>query len=122
MFQTKIALRLCFIQLSNTVNLHILNAQDYTDKRIENSIVEFHDFSYRSKFSILQDSNIAKFTETFKFKDKGQVRQNEHILYMENQNEIIRMVKDSGFSFKERIDLGVIGYENQFLYIFQNNK
>ena len=38
------------------------------------------------------------------------------------QNEIIQMVKDAGFSFVDRIDLGTIGYENQFIYVFQNSK
>lgn len=102
--------------------MHIINPQDYVDKRIESSVVEFDEFSYKSKFTILEHSNVAKFTETFKFKESGRVRENEHILYMERQNEIIKMVESTGFVYKNRIDLAEIGYESQFLYVFQNNK
>ena len=102
--------------------MHVIDPQHYTDKRIENSIVVFNDFTYKSKFTIIENTNRAKFTELFKFKKNGNIRQNEHILYMERQNEIIQMVKDSGFSFVDRIDLATIGYENQFIYVFQNSK
>ena len=100
----------------------ILNVQNYSNDRIESSIVEFKTFSYNSNFKLIEKSNLAKFIETFKFKDNGRIRQNEHDLYMEKQNPIIDMAKNAGFTVVDRIDLGTISYENQFLYVLQNNK
>lgn len=100
----------------------ILDVQKYSNERINSSIVEFNTFSYSSDFKLTDNSNIAKFIETFKFKDNGRIRQNEHILYMEKQNSIVNMAKDCGFTFVDRIDLATISYENQFLYVLQNNK
>ena len=102
--------------------LSILDVQKYSKDRINKSIVEFDTFSYSSNFKLIENSNVGKFIETFKFKDNGRVRQNEHVLYMDKQNSIVKMAKDSGFTFVDRIDLGTISYENQFLYVFQNNK
>ena len=100
----------------------ILDVQNYSKDRINSSIVEFNTFSYSSKFNLIENSNIAKFIETFKFKDNGRIRQNEHVLYMDKQTSIVSTAKDSGFTFVDRIDLATISYENQFLYVLQNNK
>ena len=46
--------------------LTLVNPQDFSDKRITNSVVVFEGFEYRSNFE-LPNKNTAYFNEKFKF-------------------------------------------------------
>ena len=96
----------------------IISPQNYADERIEDSVVQFDKFKYKSNFS-LPEKNKGVFKEYFKFKDSNQVRQNDHTFYMESQREIVQQVKNMGLKLVETIDMSACNYDHQYLYIFQ---
>lgn len=96
----------------------IISPQNYTDERINDSIVDFDQFAYKAKFS-LPDKNKATFKEVFKFKNSNQVRQNDHTLYMDSHDEIAQQAENIGLKLVEIIDMSPCNYDNQYLYIFQ---
>jgi len=96
----------------------IISPQNYSEKRINDSVVHFDNFKYKSNFALPQ-KNKGVFKEYFKFKDNGKVRQNDHIFYMENQKKIAQMVKNVGLKLEEVIDMSPCAYDNQYLYVFR---
>ncbi len=97
----------------------LINPQNYVNKRITNSVIVYNDFTYKSNFKLIDNSNKAQYEEVFKFKKNGNYRHNVHTFYMEKQEDILKMVKDVGFKYIDRYDLVEIGYEFQYLYIFK---
>lgn len=98
----------------------IISPQNYSDTRIEDSVVDFDQFKYKSNFS-LPEKNKGVFKEYFKFKNSNKVRQNDHIFYMENQKEIVQMASNLGLKLVDTIDMSACNYDNQYLYVFQKN-
>jgi len=96
----------------------IISPQNYADERIEDSVVQFDKFKYKSNFS-LPEKNKGVFKEYFKFKDSNQVRQNDHTFYMESQRGIVQQMKNMGLKLVETIDMSACNYDHQYLYIFQ---
>jgi SAM-dependent methyltransferase len=97
--------------------LLFVSPQKYAKKRITSTNVKFDTFSYSSNFELDQKKNIAKFVEKFKDDDTGKTRRQEHVLYMESQEDILRQAQDAGFIIQGKIDLLHCSYENQYLYI-----
>lgn len=98
----------------------MISPQNYTDKRITESVVSFNNFKYKANFDLKGGKGIFK--ETIKFKNNNKVRQNEHLLYMETQLQILSMAKDVGFQLKDKISLGKVGYDFQYLYVLYKPK
>ena len=98
----------------------IVSPQNYTNKRITESVVDFNNFKYKANFDLKK--NKAIFKETIKFKKNNKVRQNEHVLYMDSQADILSLAKDVGFQLKDKIPLGKVGYDFQYLYILYKPK
>jgi len=96
-----------------------VSVQKYAKERITTSTIKFGDFLYKAKFKLNKDYDKAKFTETMKHDESGNIRKNIHELFMEKKSEIIKMAKSYKFKLKEVIDLVHIGYEYQYLYILQ---
>ena len=95
-----------------------VSPQNYSKKRITNSIIDFKGFKYISDFKL--NNNNGNFEEWFKFKSpRKDVRLNQHMLYMDNQKDILSMARDVGFKYIKNIDLGKCSYDNQFIYILQ---
>ena len=98
--------------------LMLLTPQRYAKKRITSSAVTFDDFKYDSDFVLNPDNNEAVFIEKFKNKNTGKVfRKQEHKMYMEPEEDILRMAQDKGFIVQGKIDLIKSGYEYNSLYI-----
>ena len=98
--------------------LMLLTPQRYAKKRITTSAVTFDDFKYDSNFELNQSNNEAVFIEKFKNKNTGKVfRKQEHKMYMELEEDILRMAQDKGFIVQGKIDLIKSGYEYNSLYI-----
>ena len=102
----------------------IVSPQKYAKKRITTTTVKFDEFEYKSNF-IMKDQ-IADNTEpnaimkeTFKTKKTGDVRENEHKLYMLTQAEILDIAKDAGFIIDSKIDLVDCQYDSQYVYVLQ---
>jgi 2-polyprenyl-3-methyl-5-hydroxy-6-metoxy-1,4-benzoquinol methylase len=99
--------------------LVMISAQKYAKDRIMKTAVKFKDFSYKAKFSLNGETDIATLTEDFKDDKTGNKRQNEHVLYMEEQKEIIYLALSAGFKLEKIIDMVTCQYEYQFLYVLR---
>jgi len=96
--------------------LMLVSPQKYAKKRITHTKIRFNDFSYNADFQLDKTTNVAIFNEKFK-NDNGQVRKNEHVLYMESQKDILFMAQEAGFILQGQADLIKAQYEYQYLYI-----
>jgi hypothetical protein len=102
----------------------IVSPQKYAKKRITTTTVKFDEFEYKSNFDIketieTEDVPNAIMKETFKNNKTGNVRQNEHKLYMLTQAEILDIAKNVGFIIDSKIDMLECQYDSQFVYILQ---
>lgn len=97
--------------------LYIVSPQKYAKERITTTKINFNEFVYNSNFELDKNSNIASFSEKFKFND-GKTRKQEHMFYMEDHNDIVNMATDTGFIVQGIIDLMNAAYEHQYLYVF----
>ena len=86
------------INAGNPVNF--ISPQKYAKKRITNSIVKFNNFTYKANFSIDKNRNVANFKEMLKYNKNGNVRENNHILFMDTQKRILTLAKNAGFVLK----------------------
>lgn len=101
----------------------MLNVQDYSNKRITNSTVNFDKMTYKSDFDINFDNSASTkiekpngvFKEIMKFNDDT-VRINEHQFYMNTQSTILSIAKDIGFIEKGYSEMKDIQYEHNYLY------
>ena len=99
--------------------LLMLTPQRYAEERITKSMVTFDDFKYNANFELNKNKDQAKFVEKFQNKSTGKVfRKQEHVMYMETEEDILNIAKKSGFIIQGKIDLIRSGYEYQYLYIF----
>jgi len=97
--------------------LLIISPQRYAKKRITNSHVTFDNFTYTANFQLNTSNNIAIFNEKFKFKNNRKNRNQEHIFYMETEDEILTKAQEVGFIIQGKIDLMKVAYDYQYLYI-----
>jgi ubiquinone/menaquinone biosynthesis C-methylase UbiE len=104
--------------------LYLVNAQKYAKSRITKSKVTFYGYDYSSQFIMDNDKNKDEciFKETFKNKKTGDIRNQEHILYIEPMEVTVDIAKSEGFEFLSRIDLLQVQYEYQYIYIFHKPK
>jgi ubiquinone/menaquinone biosynthesis C-methylase UbiE len=96
--------------------------QKYNKQRVTESDIYFNNFKYKAKFVKAPDEEEALFEETFTFsKDDAQpkYRENKHHLYMPSVNAMIDLIRSSGFSLIESIDMTQAGYEYQYIVYFQ---
>lgn len=110
------------IPAGNPFNL--VSPQKYAKKRITTTTVKFDQFEYKSNFDIkdevatVNDPN-ALMIETFINNKSGNVRKNEHKLFMLTQAEILDIAKSVGFIIESKIDLLMCQYESQYIYVLQ---
>jgi len=102
----------------------IVSPQKYAKKRITTTTVKFDEFEYKSNFDMKETISSdtepnAIMKETFKNNKNGNVRQNEHKLYMLTQAEILDIAKASGFIIDSKIDMIDCQYDSQYVYILQ---
>lgn len=90
--------------------------QKYADERITKSQVEFDKFSYTGDFNL--HGSRATYEEVFTFKD-GRVRRHEQRLWMPDIKAIVDEIESVGFKIRHHVDLVSLGYEYQYLMIFQ---
>ncbi len=95
------------------------NPQKYTSERILKSSVNFLDFSYDSKYDI-KDGPVSIVVETFTDAATQKIRQNERQLFMEDEDAILNMAINQGFSLYGKINLEPVNSdEHQSLYLLQ---
>ena len=66
----------------------------------------------------LKDEGYEAYYALATFED-GKSRKNEHIMYMESQESILREATDAGFIMKSKIDLKQCAYDYQYLYVLR---
>jgi len=105
---------------------NLISPQNYVKERITTTIVKFDRFDYKSNFELkdAKDSDgisspNAILNETFKEYDSGNVRKNEHELYMPAEQIILNFAKQVGFIVQAQIDLLNCQYAFQHIYILQ---
>ena len=98
--------------------LLLVSPQRYAKERITQSRVVFDGMTYVANFDLDRNKNKAVFKEKMKKTDTGKVRINEHVMYMENEKDLVAQIKKAGFLVQGKIDLIKVGYEYQYLYIF----
>ena len=96
--------------------LYIVSPQKYAKERITHTKITFNNFVYTSNFNLEANKDVATFEEKFKFND-GKVRKQEHLLYMEDAQDILTKAADAGFIVQGKIDLVSCAYPNQYMYI-----
>jgi ubiquinone/menaquinone biosynthesis C-methylase UbiE len=97
---------------------NISDLQKFSDKRLKQTNIDFGDFTYESKFDIIESIVIHK--EEFQDKMTGNIRQNEQTLYMENTEDILRIAIQFGFLIVGKaIMQSSGGDQHQYLYILE---
>ena len=99
--------------------LTIISAQKYAKKRITSTVVKFKGYDYRSNFDYKPNKNLAIMNEEFKNTKTGDIRKNEHILYMPTQQYILSLAKDMGFILHSKHSMIKCQYDKQYIYILQ---
>ena len=97
--------------------LLLISPQKYSEKRITSTKVKFNNFSYNANFDLKPESDVAIFSEKFKFND-GKTRKQDHKLYMESEDIIVNRAENVGFIVHAKVDLIKCAYAHQYLYIF----
>jgi ubiquinone/menaquinone biosynthesis C-methylase UbiE len=98
--------------------INVLNVQKYAKKRIDTTMVKFKEFSYKSEFQKKTNDKYT-FKEIMKFDADGNIRVNEHTLYMDSQRSILSIAKDAGFIMLKKINLSGCNFDDQYLYVLQ---
>jgi SAM-dependent methyltransferase len=94
-----------------------VDPQNYAEKRITSTVASFENHDYTAKFNIKGDD--AYLVESFKSKNDGSIRKNEHHMYMPTQERILAMARDAGFIIISKSDMKSCQHDNQFIYVLQ---
>ena len=96
--------------------MFIENPQKYAGERITKTEIDFHDFTYLSKYNI-NTKEPSTFVETFTDGTTQHIRQNERTLYMESDEDILKIASKCGFSQHAQINMAPIN-EDEFQNIY----
>ena len=100
-----------FNPVSNNTELPII----VTTSKLPNKSITTSDYDYTATYTL--NNNIGTIVEKFKFKN-GNVRKQEHQLYMDDKEVILTIVQQCGFILQSIIDVAQADYGNQYIYIF----
>jgi SAM-dependent methyltransferase len=92
------------------------SVQKYADRRVTKSHVTFQEFDYTGDFQL--HGSKAIYEEVFKFKN-GNVRRHEQQIWMPNIEPMVEEIESVGFKLLNHVDMTAIGYEYQYLFLFQ---
>jgi SAM-dependent methyltransferase len=89
--------------------------QKYSTERVIDSDLFFDSFKYRSRFVKDPHDDEARFEEVFEFQKPHKYLENNHVLNMPSVDAMLDIVRSSGFTRQEMVDMTPIGYEYQYL-------
>ena len=89
--------------------------QKYSTERVIDSDLFFDSFKYRSRFVKDPHDDEARFEEVFEFSDPPKYIENNHMLHMPSVDAMLDIVRSSGFTREDIVDMTSIGYEDQSL-------
>jgi hypothetical protein len=98
----------------------MFSLQNYTKERIMDSEVIFDQFNYKSRFVKDKGDEDATFEEVITFSDPKKhggrkYREHKHRLHMPSLDDMLDLVKSSGFTRHELIDMTPAGFEYQYI-------
>ena len=101
----------------------MFSLQKYSKERVTDSDVAFDQFHYRSRFIKDAHDDDATFEEIIKYnnpeKNEGYTyREHKHRLYMPKLDAMLDIVRSSGFTRHELVDMMPAGFEYQYLAFF----
>jgi ubiquinone/menaquinone biosynthesis C-methylase UbiE len=101
----------------------MFSLQKYAKERIVDSNVTFDQFTYKSRFVKEKHDDEATFEELLTFKDPTKndglkYREHKHRLFMPSVDAMLEIIKSSGFTRHEMVDMTPAGYEYQYLLFF----
>ena len=99
--------------------LTIISAQKYAKERITSTVIKFNGYNYHSNFDYQPEKDLAIMNEEFKHIKTGDIRKNEHLLYMPTQKYILSLAKDTGFILHSKNSMLKCQYDKQYIYILQ---
>jgi len=91
------------------------SVQKYVDERLTKSSVTFEELDYTGDFQL--HGKRGMYEEVFKFRD-GRVRKHEQRLWMPDIADIVAEIEAIGFKLKHYVDLTVVSYEYNFIFMF----
>ena len=91
------------------------SVQKYSTERVIDSDIFFDKFKYKSRFLKDPDDDNARFEEVFEFKEPHRYIENVHELNMPSIPDMLAILRSSGFSKHEMVDMTSVGYEYQYL-------
>jgi SAM-dependent methyltransferase len=92
------------------------SVQKYSDERVTQSNVTFEEFEYKGDFQVT--GSRAVYEEEFRFKN-GEMRRHEQQLWMPDIDVLVSEIEGVGFKYAEHQDLTAIGYEYNYIFVFQ---
>jgi len=98
--------------------------QKYNIERQTESVVYFDKFKYTGKLKKKADEDDASYDEVFSYYDPSnnngvKYRENKLSMYMPSKERMINIIRTSGFTHVETVDLVRCGKEYQYLCYFQ---
>lgn len=99
--------------------LTLVSAQRHATDRITKTKVKFNGYDYQSKFDYDANEANAIMNEEIINTATGEIRKNEHQLYMPSQREIIAAAKSVGFKVDGHVDMSACQYDTQYIYILR---
>jgi len=93
--------------------------QDFTKERITETKIDLKNYTYEAKFDSKKGKDVSYFKEKIINKQNNKIRENNHKLYMEDINSIIKLAKQCKFNVNNKVLLEEIEYKHQYLYILQ---
>ena len=85
---------------------------------IDTTRLSEEDIEYRSEYHFKNDKCVL--SELIKERD-GNVRQNEHMLYIEYHEDIIKLAESKGFKVHKKIEMDSCDYDDEYLYVLKKS-
>jgi len=95
--------------------------QKYSKERITDSEIKFDTFNYKSKFVKDPQEKEATFEEIIEYKQPKngkKYREHKQRLFMPSLEEMLDIIRASGFTKREMVDMVTAGFEYQYLVFF----
>jgi ubiquinone/menaquinone biosynthesis C-methylase UbiE len=101
----------------------MFSLQRYSKERILDSAITFDQFKYKSRFIKNRKTEDATFEEVLTFdnpqlNDGLKYREHKHRLHMPSVDDMLELIKSSGFTRHEMLDMTPAGYEYQYILLF----
>ena len=93
------------------------NPQQYSNKRITDSAVDFIGFQYKNSCNCKANNDTVVIKETFKDATSCNIRQNELTLHMEELKTILLMIQKCGFIAQGNVQMN--NDKHQYIYVFE---